>query len=385
MSRPPHRGLWTATAAAALLQVLPAAADLPGEHAARAGAKPQAVSLAGAEEQPREDVENPCLSDLGNDKRYLERMRAGVFTSVCWSSRWLDGFFGDPRDYAEVYGQTYGRAGVAMLWDEKDNFGVDGFLRARFPLPALGERYNAILGRESEEALFDESFDETTFLPGAFSDENLDSVWYAGISYARLQGDNHRTDLSVGVKFGAPVNPYVRYRYRYYASPHEKLLLRLRVTPFWEREEGLGITVAGDSDWSFSEGWMLRWANAGTFAEGTEGVRWRSRLALFQVLNRKSAMRYEVAIRGETRGIQPRLYGGRFTYRRSLWRDWFFLETSAGLFWSRDEDPARDCDACVGVGVGIEIAFGDRYDRQIEASRRETATAGIATAADPLR
>lgn len=368
MSRLPH-GAFPALAAAALLPVLAAAADVPGEPSVPAEEGAQALSTGQASGSSLDESGNPCLEGVGDETPYLERMRAGVFTGVCWSSRWLDGFFGDPRDYAEVYGQTYGRAGIGLLWDEKDDVGVDGYLRARFPLPALGERYNAILGRDSEEAILDESFDEGTFLPGAFSDESFDSVWYAGISYARLQGENHRTDLSVGVKFGAPVNPYVRYRYRYHTTPHDSLLLRLRVTPFWEREDGLGISVAADSDWSFSEGWMLRWANAGTYAEGTEGVRWRSRLALFQVLNRKSAMRYEVAVRGETRGIQPRLYGGKLSYRRSLWRDWFFLETSATLFWSREENPAEDCDACVGVGVGFEVAFGERYDRVIENAR----------------
>lgn len=318
--------------------------------------------------QPQND---PCGGEIDWKDASLDTVRSGVFRGVCSTSMWFDGLFGDAREQTEVYGQTYGRAGVGVDWDERDGFGLDGFLRARFPLPALGERYNALIGRDSEETFLDDNFDEGAFLPGAFSDENIDSIWYAGISYDRWQGKNSRTNLSVGLQISSPLNPYVKFRYRYYAYPHETLLLRLRATPFWENQDGFGLTLAGDADWSFADGFMLRWANTFTQSEATEGVRWKSRLALFQVLNRKSAMRYELAVRGETEGIQPKLYGGKLTYRRSAWRDWFFIETFAGLFWSRDEDPAKDCDACIGVGVGFEVAFGDRYDRMLERQRED--------------
>jgi len=324
----------------------------------------------------------PALSE--DEEAALDRVRGSVYRGVCSSSRWLDSFFGDSRDYTEVYGQTYGRVGAGVDWNERDDFGVDGYLRAKFPLPALGRRYNAILGRDSEDSFIDDNFDEMTFLPGAFSDENVDNIWYAGINYARKQGKNQRTDISVGLQISSPLNPYIKFRYRYYAQPSDSLLLRLRVTPFWENRDGLGITIAGDSDWTFRDGWMLRWANTATFSEATDGVRWRSRLALFQQLSPKSAMRYEAAIRGETDGIQPKIYGGKITYRRALWREWFFVETGAALFWSRELDPANDCDACIGVGVGFEIAFGDRYDRHLEKSRQSVAPTGEPLAGDLL-
>ncbi len=314
--------------------------------------------------------EDPCGGEIDWKDPSLEMLRSGVFRGVCSSSMWLDGLFGDSREFTEVYGSTFGRAGVGLDWNERDDFGVNGFLRAKFPLPALGRRYSAVLGRESEESFIDDNFDELTFLPGAFSDESLDSIWYAGLTYQREQGKNSRTSLGVGLKISTPLNPYVKFRYHYYAYPHETVLLRLRATPFWENEDGLGLTLAGDADWSFTEGFMLRWANTFTQSEATEGVRWKSRLALFQVLNRKSALRYEVGARGETQ-VRRSLYGGKLTYRRAMWRDWFFIETSASLFWSREDDPAGDCNACLGVGVGIEVAFGDRYDRLIEKQRQQ--------------
>lgn len=73
-------------------------------------------------------------------------------------------------------------------------------------------------------------------------------------------------------------------------------------------------------------------------------------------------MRYEGLLRGETAGIEPDLKHLKVTYRRSVWRRWFFLETFGGVFWSDDEEPENRCDACAMVGVGFELMFGDRYD-----------------------
>jgi len=348
------------------------AAGFAGEGDQASG--PTAAASSAADESPRSTGEglpnDPCGGEIDWKDPSLETLRSGVFRGVCSSSMWLDGLFGDSREFTEVYGTAFGRAGVGLEWNERDDFGVNGFLRAKFPLPALGRRYSAVLGRESEESFIDDNFDELTFLPGAFSDESLDSIWYAGLTYQREQGNNSRTSLGVGLKISSPLNPYVKFRYHYYAYPHETVLLRLRATPFWENEDGLGLTLAGDADWSFTEGYMLRWANTFTQSEATEGVRWKSRLALFQVLDRKSALRYEVGARGETQ-IRRGLYGGKLTYRRAMWRDWFFIETSASLFWSREDDPDMDCSGCLGVGVGIEVAFGDRYDRLIEKQRQQ--------------
>lgn len=310
---------------------------------------------------------DPCQEPGVEERANLERVRAGVFTSVCATSRWFDSFFGDPRDYAEAYGQTYGRVGLGLVWDELDEFGVDSHLRASFPLPALGERYDAVIGRETDDNFIDDDIDYVGYLPGSFSDDP-DPNWYAGVNYNTVNSSRSRFDLGVGIEVDTPLNPYVKVRYRYLIDPRDDQRVTLRTTAFWENEDGFGVTLGADSDWRVSEDWLLRWANTGTVSETTEGVRWKSRLALYQALGPSSAMRYEAGVRGQSDGINPDLYTVKATYRRSVWRKWFFLETSAGMFWAYDEDPEERCNACLSAGIGFEMMFGDKYDRQLQGS-----------------
>jgi hypothetical protein len=305
--------------------------------------------------------EDPCRAAADPDAARLDRLRYGMEVSVCATSRWFDGLFGDPRENAEVYANTHGRIGLGVNWDERDQLTVNGRFRARFVLPTLGERFNLIAGRDSQENFIDDSYDDISFLPGRFSDDR-DAQWFAGVSYVADASDRSLFDVSAGVQLQSPLNPYLKARYRYFIQPSSHLLLTLRSTTFWENDDGLGLTLAADADRALDDRRVLRLANTATFAEATEGVRWRTRLLLYEMLDARSAIRYEAAVKGQTDGTNPDYYGLRVTYRRSAWRDWFFLEYTSNLFWSDGTAPRQRCDACLGVGVGFEIMFGDRYD-----------------------
>lgn len=321
-------------------------------------AQPRRAPGAGAGELDKQD---PCRGEVGDDADRLDRLRGGLFTGVCSTSRWFDGLFGDARDYSESYSETYGRAGVALGWDEMDDIKLDGHFRANVHLPVLGDRFDAVIGRETEESYITDNFDDTGFLPGSFSDDR-DAEWYAGLKYNAIEGANSYFTLGAGIQLKSPLNPYVKARYRYYAYPVEDLRVTIRPTAFWQNTEGLGVTLGIDTDWSVAEGSMLRWANTMTLSEATDGVSWKSRLGYYDALSELSAMRYEVAVRGETGGIQPERRELKVTYRRSLWRSWFFVETYGGVFWADDEEPEKRCSGCAMVGVGFEMMFGERYD-----------------------
>jgi hypothetical protein len=321
---------------------------------------------AAAPEQAAAEAErkDPCRGDAGQAGDGLDRLRQGVFTSVCASSRWFDGLFGDAREYTESYNETYGRVGVGLKWDKLDEVGLDGHFRANVHLPALGSRFNAVIGRETEESYIADNFDDIGFLPGSFSDDR-DAEWYAGLNYNAIEGVNSYFSVGTGVQLKSPLNPYVKARYRYFAYPKEGVRVTLRPTAFWENEDGLGVTLAIDGDWFIVAGSMLRWANTLTLSEATDGTRWKSRLAYYDALSDISAMRYEFSIRGQTGGIQPERRELKVTYRRSLWRSWFFVETYGGVFWADDEDPEKRCDGCAMVGAGFEVMFGERYDSSL--------------------
>lgn len=327
------------------------------------------TGLATAQEMPAPAVlpeslerDDPCRGEARSDAARLDRLRQGVFTGVCSTSRWFDGLFGDARDFTEAYQRTYGRVGVGVTWDELDHFELDGHFRASIDLPALGNRFNAVVGRETEDSYIRDSFDEIGFLPGSFSDEG-GAAWYAGLNYGAVRGTNSRFDIGTGVQVKSPLNPYVKARYRHYFYPGDGFLIGTRTTAFWENEDGFGVTLAADADWSFGDSAMLRWANTATRSEATDGIRWKSRLIWYQAMSEKSAMRYEVGSRGQTDGVQPDLSGVKVTYRRSIFREWFFVETFGAVFWADNVEPGKRCEACGAVGLGFEMMFGDRYDK----------------------
>jgi hypothetical protein len=308
---------------------------------------------------------DPCKPLAGEDPRRLDRMRSSMQGRVCATARWFDGLFGDPREHADAYGDSYGRIGAAVTWDELDATELQGSFRARLALPALGERVNAEIGRDDTENYIDDSYDDTAFLPGSFSDDR-DAQWHAGVNYLATSRPRSVFDLGLGLSLSSPVNPYVRARLRGFLTPRDDLLITLRSTAFWERRQGVGNTLGADFDWSASETLLLRFAQTATLSEATAGVRWRSRLSLYQALNARSALRYEASIQGETDGVQPEYRALRVTYRRSVLREWLFAELSTRVFWADDIDPTRRCAGCVGVSAGIEVMFGERYDRWLD-------------------
>lgn len=303
-----------------------------------------------------------CRGELPPDARRLDAMRAGLRRGVCSTARFVDRLFGGEHEYAESEDDTNGRASLALGWNEHDGFDLDGRLRASVELPALSERFSATIGRAQRDDYVADEIQDVGAIAGAFSDDDP-AEWFAGLGYRLLRDRDSRFDLGAGVKLESPLNPYFNARYRQYVYLSDELLFTLRTTAFVENDEGFGVTQAFDLDRVLGRDWLLRWGNSFRLSEETEGVRWRTRLAFYQAIDYRRAMRYELNLRGETDGTQPDLYGIRITHRRSMLREWLFFEFGAALFWAEGPLPSDRCEACAGASVGFEVLFGDAYDR----------------------
>ena len=70
-------------------------------------------------------------------------------------------------------------------------------------------------------------------------------------------------------------------------------------------------------------------------------------------------MAYAVFIQGETAGEVPlEDFGMQVRYRRSLLREWLFVEVSASVTWPR-ELLTEERKLNPGGGVGLEMYFGN--------------------------
>ena len=322
-----------------------------------------------AEEKKPEKSDLGCRDETPEEQPALETMREGIQRSVCNTSRFVDRMFGGEHEYAEMEDDSNGRAGLSLGWNKLDDFGADARFRASVTLPALSERLSATLGRASRDEFVADELNGVGSFGASFSDDEP-ADWFAGLGYRMHRGQDSRFDLGAGVDLEWLPSTYVNARYRrYFYRPNNKLLT-LRSTPFWESDEGFGFTQALDVDKVLGRDYMLRWGNSVRISEETDGVRWRTRLALYQAIDYRRAMRYDVRVRGETDGTEPDLYGFRVTHRRSMWRDWLFVEMASGLFWADGPDPSDRCDACVDLRVGFEILFGQAYDRALRREER---------------
>ena len=310
-----------------------------------------------------------CEGEAPPGAEGIDTVRAGLQRGVCSTARFVDRLFGRENQFSEYEDESSGRASVTLGWDEKDDFDVDTRFRASANLPQINERFNATIGRASRDEYLADEIGIFNPAAGSFSDDEP-AEWFAGVGYRAHRGRDSRFDLGAGIKLESPLNPYANARYRHYIYGKEGTLLTLRTTLFVENDEGFGVTQAFDFDKVLNDAYLFRVSNSLRMSEETEGVRWRVRPALYQAIDYRRAMRYEAFVRGETDGTEPDLYGFSITHRRSAWRDWLFLEFGAELFWADGPLPSDRCSACVGAAIGIEIMFGEAYDRILRRDKR---------------
>ena len=316
------------------------------------------------DDPPDDDAENPCRGELPADAEALDAMRAGLQRGVCSTARFVDRLFGGEHEYSELEDDSNGRASLALGWNEQDGPHLGGRFRASVTLPAVNERLHATAGSASSDEFVADRASGIGPLGGSFSDDEP-AEWFAGLGFRVRRSRDSRFDLGVGVEFKSPLNPYVYAHFRHYFYMHKHLLLTLRSASFWEKYEGFGVAQAFDVDRVLGHDYLLRWGNSVRLSEETLGVRWRSRLALYQAIDYRRVMRYEINMRGETDGTEPDRYGLRVTHRRSMWRNWLFVEVGGELFSADGPLPADRCHACLGASLGFEILFGKAYDRAL--------------------
>lgn len=310
-----------------------------------------------------------CEGETAPGAQTIDEMRAGLQRGVCSTARFVDRLFGRDNEYFEYEDESSGRAGLTLGWNEKDEFELDGRFRASVNLPQINERFNATIGRASRDEYIADELGVFNPAVGAFSDDEP-AEWFAGVGYRAHRSRDSRFDLGAGMKLETPLNPYANARYRHYIYPRPGTLFTLRTTAFVENKEGFGVTQAFDIDQVLSPEFLLRFGNTVRMSEATDGVRWRARAALYHAIDYRRALRYESFVRGETDGTEPDLYGVGVTHRRSMWRDWLFLEFGGELFWADGPEASDRCSACLGATIGFEVLFGDAYDRLLRRDAR---------------
>jgi hypothetical protein len=182
--------------------------------------------------------------------------------------------------------------------------------------------------------------------------------WLAGLGYSPPGRWKERLDFRVGARLSSAPEVFVQGRLRRNVFLGDRSVWRLRETVFYENRDGFGSTSSADFEYVLRRTLLFHWGTVGTVSEATDGLDWRSATVLYQNLGSRSALAYELFLRGSSGDdVGVREYGARGVYRRPLNREWLYGELIGGYTWPR-ESLAEPREGSVLVGFGLELLFG---------------------------
>jgi hypothetical protein len=300
---------------------------------------------------------NPCKEELATDSMpMLDETRRILEETTCSAALWADSLFGEKGDI-EAARKVHGHVEISGAYSQFEGSKFRFRMDVRAELPSLKHRLNAFIGRDNEnDFLRDRS--EGFALRSQFPRLDDRESWLGGLGYALPETDRFRSEFRVGVHGLGPPQLFVQWRTRLNIYADERNVFYVRMTPFWNTDDGVGLT--GNFDWShvLSATRLLRLSTAATRSQKTEGIDWRSAVIYYQSLREGRAVALENFVRGSTKAAEPLgEYGMRVVYREPIFMQRLYVETIIGYSWPRN-DPSLPRDGSFGTGVSIDMPFG---------------------------
>ncbi len=321
---------------------------------------PSTVPSDPSETAPPASAVEPSLRELCREgepveQDLLDNSRRVIAETFCGATLWFDGLFGHPD--VENARSVSGRVELSTIYTEADGTEPRARLRLKYDLPNLDRRLNLFLGRDDRDDFVQGRQEGFSIRSSVFGVET-DDRWLAGLGYSPPGRWKERLDFRVGGRLSSAPEVFVQGRLRRNVFLGERSVWRLRETVFYENRDGFGSTSSADFDYVLRRALLFHWGTVGTVSESTDGLDWRSATVLYQNLGSRSALAYELFLRGSTGDdVDLREYGARTVYRRPLNREWLYGELIGGYTWPRESlDERREGSAL--IGFGLELLFG---------------------------
>ncbi len=323
-------------------------------------APPSAETIARTEyegDKPPPTPANPCAEDRATDTMpMLDETRRILEETTCSAALWADSLFGEKGDI-EAARAVHGHVEISGAYSQFDGSKFRVRMDVRADLPTLKHRLNAFIGRDNEnDFLRDRS--EGFALRSQFPRLDDREGWLGGLGYALPETDRFRSEFRVGVHGLGPPQVFLQWRTRLNIYSDDRNVFYVRMTPFWNSDDGVGLT--GNFDWShvLSATRLLRLSTAATRSQKTDGIDWRSAVIYYQSLRQSRAVAFENFVRGSTQAPEPLgEFGMRVVYREPIFEQRLYVETIIGYSWPRN-DPSLPRDGSFGTGVSIDMPFG---------------------------
>lgn len=319
--------------------------SIPGAGPDTARADSSAIASASSQQE---------LPGTGQDPENIESIestRSGVRSFSHWLGETVNDWFGD-KPFSEGGSVTKGKLGLRMLWREDEGLDTNVRFRARFNLPNLRDKAYIFLGQENENELVSDQPDtfsrEQQLLP---QERRADQTGFFGLGFELRD----YVDFRVGVRGGYKLYSQVRYQREWMLAARDRV--EFRETLFWRVHDGFGSTTSIDYEHAYTPSLSLRWQNAATVTEDTDGFAWSTSVGMFKTFGDNKILSLETLATGETAAENDvGEYGVRLKWLQPVYRDWLLGEVIVGHFW-----PRHDLDAERGrswaVGAGLEMRF----------------------------
>jgi len=318
----------------------------------------QAPARAGDPTAKRQPAALPDDTYASQDVPYhwLDTTRRVVYNTLWKSSRYVDSWFGHPRDDT-VYQKVYGSIAPALLYTEYDGVRTQMRFNMNFPFPMANDRLHAFIGRFDPNEFITERDEPSGAIPRTYGPPTEDQT-LLGIGYHQPEKQGSRFDAGAGVRLGFPMDPYVKGSYVYERGRSESGLFSVRETLFWQNSEGAGETTRLDLEKIFDSTWLARYTISGTRSQKSEGLRGYSSILLLHGMAERRAIAFEVGADGQTEAsVQLHDYGFKVAYRQGILRRWLIMEVRTSLDWPRDYI-YQHRSASFGIGLGFEMMIG---------------------------
>ncbi|MCY0967130.1 hypothetical protein [Parathalassolituus penaei] len=287
-------------------------------------------------------------SDLSeSEESRIERSRHAMAGYLDHLSGQLDGFFVDTffnEDILEddVRGSSavlssYTRRKIGEPVDYR--FG----LSVKLVFPHTNERLNLLVQSEEEENR------ESNPL------ESIENNNYtAALRFIIREGEQWKTDIDTGIRWGFPPDPFSRFRARrYFSLPGWDFRATQRL--FYYSSDGWGEDSAVQIDHPIAEHKLLRLNAKAGYQLNDDYFKLNYSAALYHELSSRAAIGFISGASGDTRqDLTFNSYSSSVRYRRQIYSNWVFAEIAPELVW----EAAHEYKTVPALMLRLEAVIG---------------------------
>jgi hypothetical protein len=305
----------------------------------------------------RDRPDNPCdreSDEYNYETNWYDHSQIYINTKFCEPALWFDNFFARDRLFEEGVAGTYVRWRNDFSYDEEEYFEFKTRSKVSAVLPGLEGRFRLTFEGDDDDDLRD-------LAPGN-TNESADSL---GLQIDLKENARSKFNVSVNL------SPRIRFRYRYTYPVFEQTSLRFTQEVQWENGEN-SARSRFDVEQPISDDFLFSSSTELKVTEKYDGVDWLQAFVMYQWVNKKTSLAYELSADGITEPISITTnYRAGIRLRKNFHREWLFFEIVPDYTWPITFDIDR-----LGIEqyrrskwsllFRLELHFGNAYKKRYE-------------------